>query len=158
MRTLSVGSQGKNSYSIFPLPGPKDAGEKETPYPKTSTYLVPLLNETGLKVEKKKKKVLLLPQHCFPKQQNHFYVKYIQKTDSIDCDRETSTMKRFLPDSFQMKRKKIQKKPTEGFQNRGCKSLFFTGKYLQNSHCTSFLIKLHILPCLQTLTYKLAYC
>lgn len=106
MRTLSVGSQGKNSYSIFPLSGPKDAGEKETPYPKTSTYLVPLLNETGLKVEKKKKKVLLLPQHCFPKQQNHFYVKYIQKTDSIDCDRETSTMKRFLPDSFQMKRKK----------------------------------------------------
>lgn len=54
MRTLSVGSQGKNSYSIFPLSGPKDAGEKETPYPKTSTYLVPLLNETGLKVEKKK--------------------------------------------------------------------------------------------------------
>lgn len=52
--TLSIGSQGKNSICFFLFLAPSTQVKKR-PYPKTSTYLVPLLNETSLKLGKKKK-------------------------------------------------------------------------------------------------------
>lgn len=106
--TLSIGSQGKNSICFFLFLAPSTQVKKR-PYPKTSTYLVPLLNETSLKLGKKKS-VPFVPA-LFSRTAEHFYAKYIQKTDSIDCDKETSTMESFLPDSFQMeKKKKIEQK------------------------------------------------
>lgn len=125
---------------FFPLPGPKYTGEKET-ISKNIYISCTSAQWNKLEIGKKKKSVPFVPA-LFSRTAEHFYAKYIQKTDSIDCDKETSTMESFLPDFFQMEKKK-RKNRTEGFQNRERKSVFFTGKYLQNSHPTSF-IKLHI--------------
>lgn len=136
--TLSIGSQGKNSICFFLFLAPSTQVKKR-PYPKTSTYLVPLLNETSLKLGKKKK-CSFCPSIVFQNSRT-FLCEIYPKNRQYRLWQGDINHGKFPSRFFSNGKKK--KNRTEGFQNRERKSVFFTGKYLQNSHPTSF-IKLHI--------------
>lgn len=135
--TLSIGSQGKNSICFFLFLAPSTQVKKR-PYPKTSTYLVPLLNETSLKLGKKK--CSFCPSIVFQNSRT-FLCEIYPKNRQYRLWQGDINHGKFPSRFFSNGKKK--KNRTEGFQNRERKSVFFTGKYLQNSHPTSF-IKLHI--------------